>query len=52
MRYAGEWRSTVERIGRWIDFDNDYKTLNPTFMESVCVSCSIPPVPRSVEGDV
>ncbi|KAI9276036.1 isoleucyl-tRNA synthetase [Sporodiniella umbellata] len=35
MRYAGEWRKTVERMARWIDFDNDYKTLNPTFMESV-----------------
>ncbi|TFY65942.1 hypothetical protein EVG20_g5142 [Dentipellis fragilis] len=35
MRYAGEWRRTVERMGRWIDFDNDYKTLNTTFMESV-----------------
>lgn len=35
MRYASEWRSTVERMGRWIDFDNDYKTLNTTFMESV-----------------
>jgi len=27
--------STVERMGRWIDFDNDYKTLSPSFMESV-----------------
>ncbi|KAK9467712.1 tRNA synthetases class I-domain-containing protein [Lipomyces arxii] len=35
MRYASEWRSTIDRLGRWIDFDNDYKTLNPTFMESV-----------------
>ncbi|KAI0685199.1 isoleucine-tRNA ligase [Cytidiella melzeri] len=35
MRYASEWRSTVERMGRWIDFDNDYKTLNISFMESV-----------------
>ena len=35
MRYSSEWRNTVERIGRWIDFDNDYKTLNITFMESV-----------------
>ena len=35
MRYAGEWRSTVTRMGRWIDFDNDYKTLNTSFMESV-----------------
>lgn len=35
MRYSSEWRKTVERMARWIDFDNDYKTLNPTFMESV-----------------
>lgn len=35
MRYSGEWRQTVERMGRWIDFDNDYKTLNTSFMESV-----------------
>ncbi|KAK7692957.1 hypothetical protein QCA50_004598 [Cerrena zonata] len=35
MRYASEWKSTVERMGRWIDFDNDYKTLNLSFMESV-----------------
>jgi isoleucyl-tRNA synthetase len=35
MRYASQWRLTVERIGRWIDFDNDYKTLNTPFMESV-----------------
>ena len=35
MRYSSEWRQTVERLGRWIDFDNDYKTLNPSFMESV-----------------
>ncbi|CCF33329.1 isoleucyl-tRNA synthetase [Colletotrichum higginsianum] len=25
MRYSEEWRHTVERLGRWIDFDNDYK---------------------------
>ncbi|GAA6032401.1 hypothetical protein JCM8097_008156 [Rhodosporidiobolus ruineniae] len=35
MRYSSEWRRTVERLGRWIDFDNDYKTLNTSFMESV-----------------
>eukprot|EP00730_Choanoeca_flexa_P015684 TRINITY_DN7256_c0_g1_i1.p1 TRINITY_DN7256_c0_g1~~TRINITY_DN7256_c0_g1_i1.p1 ORF type:complete len:1294 (+),score=446.59 TRINITY_DN7256_c0_g1_i1:87-3968(+) len=35
MRYAEEWRYTVTRLGRWIDFDNDYKTLYPWFMESV-----------------
>lgn len=25
MRYAGEWREVIGRLGRWIDFDNDYK---------------------------
>ncbi|KIY49090.1 hypothetical protein FISHEDRAFT_65541 [Fistulina hepatica ATCC 64428] len=35
MRYASEWQQTVERMGRWIDFDNDYKTLNLSYMESV-----------------
>lgn len=25
----------MTRLGRWIDFENDYKTLDPTFMESV-----------------
>uniref|UniRef100_A0A671U3N3 Isoleucine--tRNA ligase, cytoplasmic n=1 Tax=Sparus aurata TaxID=8175 RepID=A0A671U3N3_SPAAU len=35
MRYAGEWETSVRRMGRWIDFKNDYKTLYPWFMESV-----------------
>ncbi|KZT42443.1 hypothetical protein SISSUDRAFT_980077 [Sistotremastrum suecicum HHB10207 ss-3] len=35
MRYSSEWRNTVVRMGRWIDFDNDYKTLNTSYMESV-----------------
>ncbi|KAJ6625474.1 tRNA synthetases class I-domain-containing protein [Mycena sp. CBHHK59/15] len=35
MRYSSEWRNTVVRMGRWIDFDDDYKTLNLSFMESV-----------------
>lgn len=25
----------VTRLGRWIDFENDYKTMYPTFMESI-----------------
>lgn len=29
MRYSAEWRHTIERLGRWIDFDNDYKVLRP-----------------------
>jgi isoleucyl-tRNA synthetase len=35
MRYAKEWEVIVKRTGRWIDFDNDYKTMDVTFMESV-----------------
>ena len=35
MRYSKEWETTVTRLGRWIDFKNDYKTLNTPFMESV-----------------
>ncbi|KAI1890396.1 hypothetical protein AGOR_G00153290 [Albula goreensis] len=35
MRYSAEWEASVTRMGRWIDFKNDYKTLYPTFMESV-----------------
>lgn len=34
MTYAAEWRKTIGRLGRWIDFDNDYKTMQPSFMES------------------
>jgi isoleucyl-tRNA synthetase len=35
LTYVGEWRAVVTRMGRWVDFDNDYKTMDPTFMESV-----------------
>ena len=34
-RYTKEWESTVTRLGRWIDFENDYKTMDASFMESV-----------------
>ena len=34
-RYTSEWKTTVTRLGRWIDFENDYKTMDPNFMESV-----------------
>jgi isoleucyl-tRNA synthetase len=33
--YVAEWRKTVARMGRWVDFDNDYKTMDVDFMESV-----------------
>ncbi|TAJ46728.1 MAG: isoleucine--tRNA ligase [Herbiconiux sp.] len=35
LRYTKEWQEYVTRQARWVDFDNDYKTLDITFMESV-----------------
>ena len=35
MKYANEWKAYVTRQARWVDFDNDYKTLNVEYMESV-----------------
>ncbi len=35
LTYAKEWRRVVERLGRWVDMDNDYKTMDNDFMESV-----------------
>ena len=35
LKYTGDWRDYVTRQARWVDFDNDYKTMNPEFMESV-----------------
>jgi isoleucyl-tRNA synthetase len=35
MRYSREWEKIVKRLGRWIDFERDYKTMDKNFMESV-----------------
>ncbi|MGH3307154.1 MAG: class I tRNA ligase family protein, partial [Nocardioides sp.] len=35
MRYTSEWRDYVTRQARWVDFDDDYKTLDTDYMESV-----------------
>jgi len=35
LKYREEWRKTITRLGRWVDFDNDYKTMDKSFMESV-----------------
>ena len=35
LKYTAEWRQTITRMGRWVDFDHDYKTMNPDFMESI-----------------
>jgi len=35
QRYTSEWETTISRIGRWVDFENDYKTMDPWYMESL-----------------
>lgn len=35
LRYVSEWRRIVTRLGRWVDFDNDYKTMDLDYMESI-----------------
>ncbi|MDQ1426189.1 MAG: isoleucyl-tRNA synthetase, partial [Acidimicrobiaceae bacterium] len=35
LQYTGEWQRYVNRQARWVDFDNDYKTLDLSYMESV-----------------
>ncbi len=35
LRYVKEWRQTMTRAGRWVDFDHDYKTMEPDYMESI-----------------
>jgi isoleucyl-tRNA synthetase len=35
LKYTDEWQAYVTRQARWVDFENDYKTLDITFMESV-----------------
>lgn len=35
LRYTEEWRKVLERLGRWVDFENDYKTMDAPFMESL-----------------
>lgn len=33
--YVDEWKKTVDRMWRWVDMENDYKTMDTSFMESV-----------------
>ena len=35
MKYTDEWREYVTRQARWVDFDHDYRTYEPDYMESV-----------------
>ncbi|GHU23522.1 isoleucine--tRNA ligase [Spirochaetia bacterium] len=35
LRYVSEWRHVITRLGRWVDFDHDYKTMDPDYMETI-----------------
>ncbi|MBQ8660966.1 MAG: isoleucine--tRNA ligase [Alphaproteobacteria bacterium] len=35
LKYSGIWVEMFKRIGRWVDFSHDYKTMDLSFMESV-----------------
>lgn len=35
LRYAKEWKVTIARLGRWVDMENDYRTMDPTYTESI-----------------
>jgi isoleucyl-tRNA synthetase len=35
LRYVKEWRQVITRLGRWVDFDNDYKTMDGDYMETI-----------------
>ncbi len=35
LRYTKEWRTVITRMGRWVDFDHDYKTMDADYMESI-----------------
>ena len=35
LTYAKEWEKTIDRIGRWVDFKNGYKTMDTEYIESI-----------------
>ena len=35
LTYTKEWEEVITRLGRWVDFEDDYKTMDPNYMESV-----------------
>ncbi|MDR1636905.1 MAG: isoleucine--tRNA ligase [Treponema sp.] len=35
LRYVREWRQVISRLGRWVDFDRDYKTMDGDYMETI-----------------
>ncbi|MBP9750201.1 MAG: class I tRNA ligase family protein, partial [Candidatus Pacebacteria bacterium] len=35
LQYADDWKKYVDRVGRWVDFDHSYKTMDNSYIESV-----------------
>lgn len=35
LKFVNEWGRTIKRIGRWVDFEHSYKTMDTNYMESV-----------------
>ena len=35
LSYVADWKKIIKRLGRWVDMEHDYKTMDLTFMESV-----------------
>ena len=35
MRYTDDWRKVIPRLGRWVDMNNDYRTMDSSYTESV-----------------
>ena len=35
LRFTGEWKQFIQRVGRWVDWSNQYRTMDVEFMESV-----------------
>ncbi|MDC7238215.1 MAG: isoleucine--tRNA ligase [Sphaerochaetaceae bacterium] len=35
LRFTSQWKKTITRMGRWVDFDNGYRTMDKDYMESI-----------------
>ncbi len=35
LRYTKEWQATINRMGRWVDWDHGYRTMDTNYMESI-----------------
>jgi len=35
MKYSKDWKKTIDRLGRWVDMENDYKTMDLSYMNTV-----------------